>query len=126
MPPEYGQQNVTFVEEQQLTRSRSGSVPGFSGMVKFLVVRGIAKNEAQANLLLLGIAGGALVVAAGVYWWSFAGGTPPLTPEELSKIQDVPGDPTAAPPPAPRGGAAPGTPTNPGDGFDPSLYQHAQ
>ncbi len=128
MPPEYNK-NVTFVEEQQMTRGqRSLYGRSVSKMARFLVARGIAQNESQANIILLGIAGIFAAIGTGIFWWSggFGGNAAVLTPEQIQALEDPAfsggGNASAAGPGPTTPGSA--TPGQPGDGsFDPSLYQ---
>lgn len=128
MPPEYNK-NVTFVEEQQLAQGRHRSTYGrpTSGMVKFLIGHGIAKNETQANVILLGIAVAAAALAIVTFWFGGGFGGGGLTP---AQIRALPVPPVSAPGsagthPSPVDESHNGTQTPP-DSFDPSLYQRSQ
>lgn len=126
MPPEYNK-NVTFVEEQQMVHGqRSLYGRSVSKMARFLVARGVARSESQANLILLGIAGICMAIGAGTFWWSggFGGNSAVLTPEQMQALENPAlsgGGNAPAPGPGPGASGSSGQPGD--DSFDPSLYQ---
>jgi hypothetical protein len=74
--------SVEFREEEGI-RPRAASTPAQSKVAAWLVARGMARTEKEANMLLLGVAGVAAVLAVIIFLFSLGGeGAPPVTDAE--------------------------------------------
>lgn len=80
--------DVSFEEEQGLPTAQavSSSQPS-KGLIGLVIKSGIAKTEAQANMVLIGIAVFALIATAFVLLSGSS--TPQPTPEELEALNQM-------------------------------------
>ena len=86
--------NVTFEEEQQLSRAPARSAT--KGMTALVISWGLAKDEKGAAMVLLMAAGAALVLAIGI--WVFASpARPAVSPERYQDPARVSIPPTRTP-----------------------------
>lgn len=86
--------NVTFEEEQQLSRAPVQSTA--KGMTALVISWGLAKNEKGATTVLLITAGAALALALGVWLFS-SPARPAVSPERYQDPARVTIPPTRTP-----------------------------
>ena len=97
-------------------------MPPSSGLVGFLIKRGLVKSEAEANTVLLGVVALCILVMAVVWWRS--GRSSPAVNELLTPPAGAGSE--ALPPVQANGNPSRDVVLDEGEegSFDPALYQH--
>ncbi len=86
--------DISFEGDQAPMGNTIGIVRAENKMAAWLMRKGLAKNDVQAQYILLGIAGGAVVVGI-MAWYMLSPAAPRLTAQEAQEIQHFSTAPTA-------------------------------